>query len=113
MQIKRRELVVAIILSIVTCGIYGMYWMVVMTDDMNSISPADSYQTSGVLALVLTIITCGIYGIYWAYRMGNKLDAESGQNNGVLFLILNLFGLSIVTFALIQYELNKRADSVA
>lgn len=33
--IPKRELVLTIILSIVTCGLYGIYWFIVMTDDSN------------------------------------------------------------------------------
>ena len=45
--------------------------------------------------------------------MGDALDdarAQHGEATGslaIIFLILNLFGLSIVTLALIQNELNK------
>ncbi len=35
---KKRDIVVSIILSIVTCGIYGIYWFVVMTDESNELA---------------------------------------------------------------------------
>lgn len=62
---------------------------------------------------LFNLITCGIYGIYWGYKMGEAMDdarAQHGEPAGslpIIFLILNLFGLSIVTMALIQNELNK------
>ena len=70
-------------------------------------------NTSGGMALVFSLITCGIYSISWAYKMGEKLDmarAQRGVPTGslaIVYLVLSLFGLSIVTFALIQSELNK------
>ena len=32
---QQRNIAVAIILTIVTCGIYGIYWFVKLTDEMN------------------------------------------------------------------------------
>ena len=71
-MIKERSIVLYIILSIITCGIFGLYWFVCITEDTNA--AADVAGTSGGLALLFTIITCGIYGFYWAYKCGEKLD---------------------------------------
>lgn len=43
--IKNRNVVLAIILSMVTCGIYGIYWFIVMTDESNSL--VDKNKTAG------------------------------------------------------------------
>lgn len=72
-MVKNRNIALCIILSLVTCGIYGWYWFVCLTDDTNTISGEPG--TSGVVALVLTLVTCGIYGFYWAYKCGDKIDA--------------------------------------
>ena len=107
-----RNIVTSIILTIVTCGIYGIYWFIVLTDDVKK--DADDQEFSSVaLAFVLTLVTCGIYGLYWAYKMG-QLTAKAQEKHGlpvtdnsVLYLILDIFGLSIVVYALVQVELNK------
>ncbi len=105
---------VAILLTIVTCGFYGIYWFIVMTDESNLVS--DEKTASGGLAFLYTILTCGIYSWYWSYKMGKKLY-EAGRkydksisDNSALYLILHIFGLSIVNYALIQDSLNKFAD---
>ena len=111
--IANRDIAVAIILSIVTCGIYFIYWFIMMTEDVNSLT--DDHKTSGGLAFVLTLLTCGIYGIYWAYSMGKRLyeyqqaKGENTSDNSVLYLVLQIFGFGIITSALIQSELNKYA----
>ncbi len=113
-MVQNRSIAVCIILSIVTCGIYGLYWFVCLTDDANTVS-GDVNGTSGIMALVLTIITCGIYGWYWAYKLGEKLDTAKQQrgipasNSSILYLILCIFGLGIITYAIAQDELNKFA----
>ena len=108
---KQRNIAVCIILSLITCGIYGLYWFVVMTNDVNTLANPPQ-KTSGGVALLLTIITCNIYGLYWAYKMGGLLDSAQTQrgrpaeNRAVLYLILQLF-VPIVTWALIQNSVNQ------
>ena len=65
-MIERRNIAVCIVLTLVTCGIYGIYWIVCLTNDVNTVS-GDVNGTSGGMVVLLTIVTCGIYGIYWAY----------------------------------------------
>ena len=65
------------------------------------------------MCVLLSIVTCGIYGVYWAWKTGDKLDASRARHGvvpgsfAILFLVLNLFGLSVVTLAIIQNELNR------
>lgn len=69
---RERGIAVSIILTIVTCGIYGIYWFICITNETEQVSE-DTTLSSGGVAFLLTIITCGIYGIYWAYKMGKLL----------------------------------------
>ena len=97
--------------SIVTCGIYGIYWFVCLTNDMNRASGNDN-DTSGGKALLFSLITCGIYEIYWAYRLGVKRDqlADENGSSGILYLVLSIFGLGIVAYCLAQDAINKAVD---
>lgn len=112
--ISERSIAVAIILSIVTCGIYGLYWLACMASDLNQVSGDNS--TSGGMVVLLTIVTCGIYGYYWMYKAGQQIakgktyrGLVADKNAGILYLILAIFRLSIVSYALIQNELNSFA----
>lgn len=109
-MIQKRDLALCIILSIVTCGIYGLYWMYSMTEDVAKLS--NKTNLSGGLSVLLTIITCGIYGYYWSYQMGKNL-CEAKQiysrpydDKSVLFLILSILRLDIVNYILIQSDIN-------
>lgn len=112
MEMKERNIVTSIILSIVTCGIYAIYWFIVMTDDVKT-AAKDTQLASGGVALLLTLVTCGIYGIYWAYKIGEltaKAQADRGltvKNNSVLYLVLELIGFGIIVYALVQNDLNE------
>ena len=113
-MIQQRNIAVCIILSIVTCGIYGIYWFIVLSNDTNTVSNAEN-ATSGGVAFVLSLITCNIYGLYWAYKQGEKKEKEKtdrgipSSNSGVIYLILCFVGLGIVAEALMQNELNSLA----
>lgn len=106
--ITPRSIPLCIIFSLITCGIYGIYWMIKLNDEVNILS-GEPYATSGGIVFLLTIITCGIYGLYWLYKMGERCDRIKGVNgnSGILYLILGLVGFSIISYCLIQDTLNK------
>jgi hypothetical protein len=107
-----RSIVTYIILSIITCGIFALYWIYVLAEDMRRVSN-DPNAPSGGMVLLLSIVTCGIYQFIWFYRQGEIIDrvktslGYSSSNTGIIYLVLSIFGLSIVSTALLQDELNK------
>ena len=78
MSIQRKSIGLCIVLSIVTCGIYSLYWLYSMAEDLNMVT-ARPDGPSGGLVLLLTIVTCGIYGLYWLYRAGDELDRQRAE----------------------------------
>ena len=106
--IKERSIVKAIILSLVTCGIYSIFWFISLTNEMNKASGKEA-DTNGGVAFLLNLVTCGIYGIYWAYKMGEKRDivANEKASSNIVYLVLALFGFGIVVYGLTQDALNK------
>lgn len=106
--IKERSIVTAILLSIITCGIYSIYWFVCLTNEMNKASGREN-DTTGGMAFLFTLVTCGIYSYFWAYKMGEKRDmiANEKASSNILYLVLSLFGLGIVVYGLLQDTLNK------
>mgnify|MGYP002625582799 CR=1 FL=1 len=110
--IQKRDILLWIILSVITCGICNLIWLYNITEDMNAIC-GDEYNTSGGLVVLLALVGCYIYLIYWGYKMGQRIDRwhnSPNSSHAILYLILNIFGLNIVTMALIQDELNIRVD---
>ena len=113
--VKNRNIALCVVLSIITCGIYGIYWLVCLVDDLN-VASGRTDDTSGGIVFLLSLITCGIYGIYWMYKAGEKVAYIKQRNTGeiastsfVLYLILGIIGFGSVAYALIQSELNKVA----
>lgn len=113
--ITSRSIVTCILLTIITCGIYGIIWMISMVDDLNTASYSTNAPSGGTVFL-LSLVTCGIYTIIWFVKAGEQVSKAKqyatgvpGSNNGVLYLILMLLGLGIVPYCMIQNELNQIA----
>lgn len=112
-SVANRNIVVAILLSIVTCGIYGIVWYISLVNDVNKVCNDEHSNQSGGIVFLLTLITCGIYGMIWFYQAGQRM-AKAGSkygvqiaDNAILYLILAILGLTIVDYCLVQSDLNK------
>lgn len=88
-----------IVLALITCGIYGYYFIYKMAADVNIACEGDGEQTAGLVAFVLlSIVTCGIYAWFWYYKLGNRLAANANryglsfQENGTTVLMWLIFG---------------------
>lgn len=100
MKVKEdRSLVMYILLSIVTCGIYSYYFLYSIAQDANVVCADDGKKTSGLAAFILlSIVTCGIYALIWYYNLGNRLSENApkyGLNfseNGTTVLMWMIFG---------------------
>ena len=110
--ITSRSIAMAIVLSFITCGIYGIIWMISINDDVNKVNDNINGE-SGALVFLLILLTCGIYGFYWNYKMGKNLyeaGDKYGKNindNSIIYLILSLCGLNIISYCLMQNDLNQ------
>ncbi len=73
-RIKHRQFWKYVILSIVTCGIYGIYVLYGFTEDMNKACEGDGKESKNyIIVFLLSFVTCGIYGLYWWYTQGERL----------------------------------------
>lgn len=111
MNIEKRSIVTCILLSIVTCGIYQIYWIVKLGKEAVSVKdPNDSGLTEILCMLFLPFLGDYLAGkkLYeGASAMGIQIS-----DNSIVYLVLGLFGLGIVSISLIQNDLNKIADYV-
>lgn len=109
---KKRNAALCVIFTIITCGIYGLYWMAQINNCVNELADPPK-KTGGGVAVLLTIVTLGIYGFYWVYKMGGLLDAALAkrrmptQNRSVIYLILQVIGLGFVGWILMQSTINS------
>ena len=70
-QLKtNRKLFVYLILTLITCGIYSIYFLYALKEDTNVACAEDGRVTKGILPMILlSIVTCGIYGAIWEVKL--------------------------------------------
>jgi len=98
MMIQRRDLIKLILLSIITCGIYGIIFWYRYAEDMNVVCQGDGEHTQNyIVVILLSIITCGIYQFIFFYRIGNRL-ARNAPRYGLAF---NEDGMTILLWEIL------------
>ncbi len=97
-------------MSIITCGIYGIYWAIMLAKEAVSVKdPADNGLLEIVLMLFLPFL--GLYLAEKKFAEGCAAKGIAHSDNSVLYLILGLVGLGIVGFCMLQNDLNKLATA--
>ena len=114
-NLVQHSIAMCIVLSIITCGIYSIFWVIQIVNDLNEASRKPQ-ATSGATVFLLGLVTCGICMLYWLYKSGEAVNEakamrgmQADSNNGMIYLILGIFGFSIVSYSLLQNELNQIA----
>ena len=41
------------------------------------------------------------------YKLGDEVEDAGGKNEGIVYLILSLFGFTLISVALAQHQVNK------
>lgn len=102
-KITHRKFWKYLLLSIVTCGIYGIYVLCGYVKDINKVCDGDGKESKNyIVVLLLSIVTCGIYGVYWWYTQGERLyNAAPGygitvREKGSTILIWMLLGCTLM-----------------
>ena len=99
-MIKKRNIVAVYLLSIVTFGIYGLYWLVKTKGEIKSLG--GEIPTAWLLILPIA-------NIYWLYKYSEAFATKvKKDDNTVLWFILFWF-LGIIKPGVVQSELNKLA----
>lgn len=118
MQFQKRSPVAILLLSIVTCGIYGWYVIYQISREVRDFR-GDASVDPG-LELLLCIITCGIYTIYWQYKyskyiyeMELRVGVVGASDISFLLVILSIVRLGLVSLMLQQTELNRVWDTIS
>ena len=109
--IQERNIGLAIIFTIITCGLYGIYWVYSLTNEVGYLSDDPSF--TGGKVILFSIITCGIYTLFWYYQLGGQI-ARAQQNkgypskdDGALLLVVALLSFGIISMAIAQSNVNR------
>ena len=97
---QHRDPIMVILLSIITLGIYSLFWYVTTKNEMN----AKGAQIPTAWLIIIPFVNIWWY---WKFCEGVELVTNKGMGVAVAFLLLWLLGT--IGEAIIQNELNKVA----
>lgn len=102
---RKRNILLSVLLCIITCGIYYIYWFASLTNATNKLAPKHATM-GGAAAVVCSVITAGIYYLYWFFRMGQKAgEIKKAGSDGLLYLLMGFF-VGIIPLCMAQGVLN-------
>ena len=113
--ISKRNIAKSILLSIVTFGIYSIYWQYLLIKNVKAVKKDDS----GFAEELLCYIFVPFYCFYWWFNRGRIVKDEfascgrSAKGNKVVYLILGILGLEIVAMAIMQNDFNSLPSEIA
>jgi len=92
-----RNPIMVLVLPMVTCGIYGIIWILGAIDDVNKGLGREEYNAMKEIGL--SIVTCGIWAYWFMWRFShsvvevqNKWGVQPAMDAPILF-VLSLFGI--------------------
>lgn len=110
MTLENRSIAKCIILTIITCGIYGIYWAYKMGTEAAKVKDVnDTGMLEALLCIFLPFI--GFFLAEKKFAEGCQAMGYPHEDKSIMYLILGVIGLGIVDYCVMQSELNKLADS--
>lgn len=102
---KKRNPIAVLIFTIITLGIYGIYWFVKTKLEMNE---------KGAKIPTAWLIIIPFVNIWWLWKYSEGVgqvtnNSMSATTAFILLFLLGLVGLTVVGMAIVQNELNKLA----
>lgn len=108
MQIQNRNIVLYLILTIVTCGIFGIIWAIYLARDAVHVKD----EKDDALLEIILMILLPFVGFFLAEKKFAEGCAAKGiphNDNSIIYLVLGIFGFGIVNYIMMQNDLNKLA----
>ncbi len=100
-MVKNRNLLLVYLFTIITFGIYFIYWQISTKNEINSLG---ANIPTGWLVII------PIANIYWLYKYCEAFSEKVKKDNDHVLWFLLFFFVNIIMPAIVQTELNKIAD---
>lgn len=112
--VKEKSIGLCVVLSIVTCGIYGIYWLYTIARDLNDLCESQNQEKGAEpgLVVILSIVTCGIYLLYYLWKAGKMVSSLTRSNghhpsdDSIVLMVLSILQLSLVSYCILQSHIN-------
>lgn len=117
----KREPWIVLVLTVVTCGVYHLWWQYTTTEELKAASQRDDLNPA--TDLLLTLATCSLWAIYVAYRNAQVVHdcyaKRSMAHDDKAALVVLLYAIApfngvtaLLAPMILQDELNKLQDRV-
>ena len=113
-MLTKRGVASVVLLTIITCGIYGVWWTWVTCNAMQN--QGGKKDIPPILTLLMMLFYSGVGGALLALDADDNLNAIKAAhgmpqaNNKVLWVVLGAI-IPVVTVALVQHEINEMIDT--
>ena len=115
--VKEKSIGLCVVLSLVTCFIYSIYWLYTIARDLNDLCESQNQEKGAEpgLVVVLSIVTCGIYLLYYLWKAGKMVSSLTRSNghhpsdDSIVLMVLSILQLSLVSFCILQSHINDFA----
>lgn len=105
---EKKSVLMVILLSIITCGIYQIFWYYDTATRLNQVEHKEPELQNYIIAILLGIITCGIYQLYWLYMFYKKVDRYTHEDNCIVNFVVGFFITPLFGLAMVQNSLNNK-----
>lgn len=95
---KNRNVLAVLLLSIITLGIYGIYWQVSTKGEMNRL---------GAKIPTAWLLIVPIVNIWWMYKYSEGVEQVTGNKMSAIMAFILLFLIGMIGALFIQSEFNK------
>ncbi|MFN3603824.1 MAG: DUF4234 domain-containing protein [Leptonema sp. (in: bacteria)] len=123
--IEKRSPLLVIVFTLITCGLYTIYWYFKMYSELVRITNVTPTRNPFWLDFVFSILTCGLWGFYVDYKISKQFQEIRkkynliGDDSSFLILLLDIsslftfYFLFILTCAIQQDEWNQILEQIA
>ena len=108
----KRSVASVVILTLITCGIYGLYWIYTTSNELQQVSGVGKFQP--IVTLLLTIFVCPVGFILFGYDAAvcmDKINADRGVTSDSMlgYILLGIF-IPVALIGLVQNDINKNFE---
>ncbi len=107
-EFKNRNIIKCVIYTILTFGIYGLYWISKLESEF---AKENNREKKGTYLVVYALLTLGTYKTVWLYKIGKDLEKIGRVDNTYFYAIIDMLSFGLISMILLQLEVNNISSS--